>query len=548
MKGSIVLRITGMALLFTAGCMMEQTGGPALNRPGTTPMSVTGPQCQDGGVGDQIMPSHPFLCGKHVLLSGNVSGIPNFSSVLAEAASDWNDGVLNQYNLPTFVTTGTGDYTITFNQSGSGSLVCGVNSGLVVTLMFVGTGVKCGDGPYPYTSVSVSNPSQVAALVAHEIGHVLGFQKHLKDGLQTTIDNDPYVSHCIMVVPSTMNNSVCEYERQIVYLAYRLQNNDPNVNLPFAYSLNPSPSSVSLGLGGSATVTVTQAATNGEGAPITLQPSDVVTWDASGVTPAGAFSVSPTTGQSVQIQAGNVTGSGAITATLSPSTGRFNVPWPVNTAVPVSNPVTPPPTNLAVSSVTSSQAVVTWTAGDPNATTTVQNRLSGAQAWSTVGSAAAGVTTYTIPGLSACTTYDVAVYHVKNGIPSTTTTLLNGIHTTAASGACAPTNFTVVSCVDSQFSKKYMFLHTSWVRKEFSAGSTTDVAANTTNNTATADILQSFPSSTTTALLGEYVELGTYNEYFWVRHKTSGGTPSAWVPLDANPVNPPAGCGGGAIR
>lgn len=543
MKGTVVLRITGIALLLTAGCMMEQTGGPALNRPGTTPMSVTGPQCQDGGVGDQIMPSHPFLCGKHVLLSGNVPGIPNFSSALAEAASDWNDGVLSQYNLPTFVTTGTGDYTITFNQSGSGSLVCGVNSGLVVTLMLVGTGVKCGDGPYPYTSVSVSNSSQVAALVAHEIGHVLGFQKHLKDGLQTTIDNDPYVSHCIMVVPSTMNNSVCEYERQIVYLAYRLQNNDPNVNLPFAYSLNPSPSSVSLGLGGSATVTVTQATTNGEGAPITLQPSDVVTWDASGVTPAGAFSVSPTTGQSVQVQAGNVTGSGNITATLSPSTGRFNVPWPLNTPVPVSNPVTAPPINLAVSNVTSTSATLTWSNGDPAATTTVLDRVTGSPSWTTVGSAAAGVTSYAIGGMSPCTTYDVGAYAVKGGISSTTASVTGQPSTPAASGVCAPTGFEEYTCADStEGTKHYLYATLVWVRHEFSSGSTTEIGNSSTNNPGGATVIQSMASPVTSAIVGPYLESGNYTEYFWVRHKTSGGTASPWVALDVNPIRPLGGC------
>lgn len=201
------------------------------------------------------------------------------------------------------------------------------------------------------------------------------------------------------------------------------------------------------------------------------------------------------------------------------------------------------PTSFAIGTVTSTTAGLTWDANSIDSTI-VQDRLTGAGSWTTAARLGTGAASSTLTGLTACNSYDAQIYHTYGTYSSSTSTLTNAIHTPAASGVCAPTNFTVVSCVDSVIGPKtYMYLHTSWKQTEFSSGATTEVAANTTNNSGTATVVLSQSASITTALLGPYLEMGSYNEYFWVRHKNSGGTASSWVALDANPLRPPSGCG-----
>jgi hypothetical protein len=206
----------------------------------------------------------------------------------------------------------------------------------------------------------------------------------------------------------------------------------------------------------------------------------------------------------------------------------------------------PPPTNLAVGTVTSTTAALTWTNGSSSATTTVQDRLLGGT-WGTVTSLGAGVASYTITGLTACKTYDAQVYNVLNGLyPSSPDSVLGSIRTPAASGSvCAPLNFDVAPpCIHTTISgKDYTSTGVTWVRTEYSSGSTFELGKATTNNSTLASVFASGASSVTVDTIGPFPSYpGSSPTYAWVRQKLSNGTASAWVANSGNPVVAVGGC------
>ncbi|HLB86445.1 MAG TPA: PKD domain-containing protein [Terriglobales bacterium] len=199
----------------------------------------------------------------------------------------------------------------------------------------------------------------------------------------------------------------------------------------------------------------------------------------------------------------------------------------------------PPPTNLVASNVTSSGATIGWTIGNPAANTTIQQRLSGTATWVTAGTVGPTINSLALTGLSSCTSYDVNAFHVNAA-----TAALSLFRTTGGNSACAPSNFTLVSCSDTTIKgTAYRSYYVAWTRGEFSTGSTYEIGQANTNDSGGATVIKSGPSAKTGAVLGPYSRSQSQLLYFWVRHKLSGGTgPSAWVLLDNAPENPSGAC------
>lgn len=137
-------------------------------------------------------------------------------------------------------------------------------------------------------------------------------------------------------------------------------------------------------------------------------------------------------------------------------------------------------------------------------------------------------------------TKTVSLTKTDYGIPYSTTLAVNVICTTA----CPPSAFTLVSCTDTTIKgRAYRSYNVAWTRGEFSTGSSYEVGQTSTSNPTGATVIRSGPSSTTSETLGTYLRSQSQLLYFWVRHTLSGGaSPSAWVPLDNQPMNPNGAC------
>jgi len=199
----------------------------------------------------------------------------------------------------------------------------------------------------------------------------------------------------------------------------------------------------------------------------------------------------------------------------------------------------PPPTNLVASNITGSGATIGWTIGNPAGNTTIQQRVAGTSTWLTAGTVGPTINTLALTGLSSCTSYDVNAFHVNAA-----TAALTLFRTTGGNSACAPSNFTLVSCSDTTIrATVYRSYNVAWTRGEFSTGSTYEIGQANTNDPGGAAVITSGPSTKTGAVLGLYSRSQSQLLYFWVRHKLSGGTaPSAWVLLDNAPENPAGAC------
>jgi hypothetical protein len=557
--------LVASALLLVAACAIDRALlPPALRSSGPWAHSYPlNPTCssadpnpakdfawQDSTVGGGPSTVNQYACGATIHVSvSNQSAVT--ATRLAAAEAIWNNGLsATTYGLPVFGASGAGTYQLTITETGTGNFVCGQTStgaNRTITIAHFTSSTGCSD--MGLVSVSTSNDGQVEALVAHELGHAFGFSKHLGSS------SDTIVHSCVMVVQTTMNGTVCEHERQIVYFEYKLQGNDPNVAKVFMYGIDVDPS-LALNVSSSGWVHANHLLIqdyNSGNFEVPLTSGDSVMWSVSG----SSFSLSNATKDSIKVTSSATGGPGNTILQADIPDGdtlTYNIAWPFNAGGSGQTtlsfiPPAGPPTSLAKGTITSTTAPLTWTNGDGSAQTEVEDRLSfGFGSWGVVSTQSPGVTGYTISGLTPCNSYDVEVVHLRNGIESTGDSLVNGhlplgVNTPAASGVCAPSNFTIAGCTDStEGTKTYLYVGLTWIRHEFSAGSTTEIASSPTNDTTIATVIVSVPSSTTSAVVGPYLESGTYFEYFWVRHKTSGGSTSRWLAMDDNPIEPKFGC------
>jgi hypothetical protein len=208
-----------------------------------------------------------------------------------------------------------------------------------------------------------------------------------------------------------------------------------------------------------------------------------------------------------------------------------------------------PPTNLAASNITATAATVSWTNGDASAGTTtfVQYRLTGTSPWITANGGVglpAGTSSYRLTGLHCSTSYDVNVFHRKNGVdsPWLTLTLFTTAACTVSSTINPPTNFRETDCRPSSAGgKSYGTWITAWTAGANPASSIFHIVESFSNSPGFA-IIRRGPITTTAANLGPYlVQSASSPRYFWVRH-VNGAQASVWVALIGNPIRISSGC------
>jgi len=482
-----------------------------------------------------------FPCGATVRVIDN-AGLP--TGVVNNAIGIWNTGVLGAHELPRLdASTGTGPM-ITIVTDGSGPYACGetfFTSSRIAIHRSTATN-NCG-GSSVFRVVDYANTTQLTRLVAHELGHTLGFG-HFVVGLP--VYSNQHVRYCMMVVPpnypDALNGSVCEHERQIIYYQYRLQGADPSIDKDFAMGLNLTPSNLALDLGASGGIAVQSISVKTQDNPeLEVAPGvgDVFAWSGQNVTPPGSWTIDAASGPGTSVHAGSAVGTAQAQADLI-ATDPYNIGWPFRygaASLSIQGP-TAAPSALTVGSVTPSSAALGWTNGDANATTTVQHRASGVPGWTTDTTVPTGAATYPLTGLGTCTTYDVQLYHTRNTINSPMYQVSSAFRTPAAGGACAPSNFHITQCVATVIrTVTYRTYYLGWTQGEFSAGSAYELGQTNTSDTTGATVLQGGAASVTSDSLGPYAQKQySPTVYWWIRHKLADGTPSVWVALGDGPI------------
>lgn len=239
-------------------------------------------------------PLYTYACGATIPVD-DISSLIG-SGDLGAAIAIWNGGLSSStYGLPTFA-VGQGGVTLTDHAGDSGNLVCSEydRRSRTITIHKGVTAIACGsDHSDPGArAVSVTDHGQLAALVAHELGHALGFHQHYDDNALT--------GSCVMCVPQegAFNGGLCHFETQVVWYIYGLTDGYDDPNKDVIQDLVPSPRVLTLAPGGSGQVTV-QAIRLLAGGSVQPGTTEAFSYALSGEG-AGNFTLSPS-GPSVRV-------------------------------------------------------------------------------------------------------------------------------------------------------------------------------------------------------------------------------------------------------
>ena len=473
-------------------------------------------------------------CGQVIWI--DVSALPTSPNLRGEASSAvsaWNSAMGDEAVGVPYLTTAseTGARRVQVTLASQGSQYCGqvvIVSGLPARInMAAGA---CGT----FRNVFL-----------HELSHVYGFQDAWEKTGTAGVSN-----HCARFLPSgkASNSTVCQHEAESIRRNYGIgPAAQVSLSKHIMTGLGGVPFSIALKVGETRTVTVTNFLFNrahpsfGESAA----PSGTMSWTETSaafhLTGTGAFSrtVIP-----------DAVGSGVLgvrpTSTTYELAGTLDPDVTVN--VSSGDPPAAGPSTLSASNITATAATVSWTNGDVSAGTTtfVQYRLTGTGPWSTANGGVglpAGTSSYRLTGLHCATSYDVNVFHQKNGVNSAWLTLT--LFTTAACQVSStinpPSNFRVTDCRPSTSGgKSYGTWIVAWTAGANPSTSIFQIAESFSNSPVY--MARRGPITTTTANLGPYlIQEGSSNRYFWVRH-ANGAQASSWVPLAGNPIRLDMGC------
>ena len=490
-----------------------------------------------------------WSCGQTIRI--NLTALPSTLIGDARAAmADWNNALsAQQYGLP-FLSESSGSPIIRVNLASTGSLYCGQ---------------VLPAPPSTPTTINMSSGScgTFHDVFLHELSHVYGFKDAWeKSGIVGFSD------HCARHLPNgkATNEAVCRHEVESLHWKYQIRAAGQVSTGKHIMTGLSGLTSRTISLGSTTTLTVTGLGfergqcTGGSGlrmaslsrmasstaAPCPGPTGMSFTWTPSSTTIISLSGQDP----SRTVRGDNP---GTATVTVRPSTTAYEIAGDFKGNAPtITVQAVPPagrPTSLTATGITATSATINWTNGDtsPGTTTFLQYRITGQSAWSNTNGGVgfpAGQSSYLLTGLQCGTSYDLNIWHQKNGINSQALTLT--VFSTAAcqaAGLNPPSAFRANSCTPTTSGgKPYATYNVSWTAGANPSSSLFHIVESSSNNPAAGTVIRSGPISTVTAKLGPYlVTTGASPRYFWVRH-VNGSQSSAWVAIEGNPIQIKYGC------
>ncbi len=266
-------------------------------------------------------------------------------------------------------------------------------------------------------------------------------------------------------------------------------------------------------------------------------PASTITWRS---TAPQVLSVTPSGNGAILVpqQAGSATVYAAMSSAIYELSSQVR-----DIAVTVIGPPNPP-SNIAANSVTHNSATVTWTTGDPQASTVVEYQPSGQATWTTT-TASVGATSRQLTALTASSTYSVRVFHQKAGLNSSVVLKPNLFQTAAPPPPLPPiATFSVTDCAGTTSGgKQYNNFTLTWSSSTPpSSLASYEVLQSSTNSTSAGSVIRSGKATVFSTIVGPYLVSATPRpRYFWVRY-TLGTGATAWYALTGNPVNTAGPC------
>jgi hypothetical protein len=471
-------------------------------------------------------------CGQVIWI--DVSALPTTPNLRGEATSAmaaWNAAIGDEaIGVPTLTTAGgTGVPRVQVTLGSQGSQYCG---------QVLVSGVP------NRINMAAGNCGTFRNVFLHELSHVFGFQDTWEKTGVAGVSN-----HCARFLPSgkASNSTVCQHEVESLHRHYGIgPATEPSLSKHILTGIVGKPSSILLKVGETRTVTLTsfQFLRAHPSFGTSAAPSGTMSWTET----SAAFHLTGTGAFSRTVVPDEV-GSGILrirpTSTTYELAGTYDPD--VNVTVNPGDPPAGPPTNLQASNITATAATISWTNGDATATTVLQYRLTGTSPWTTANGGVAlpaGTSSYRLTGLHCSTSYDVNVFHRKNGVdsPWLTLTLFTTAGCTISSTINPPSSFRETGCTPSTSGgKNYATYRVAWTAGANPSTSIFHIVESFSNSPGSA-IIRRGPISTTVASLGPYLVQSTSSaRYFWVRH-ANGAQASAWVALQSNPIRISIGC------
>jgi hypothetical protein len=528
--------IGAVVLAFVLACTtevevpMEQSEFPTA--------STTAAKCDEGAGARPLDFSDYWNCRDIIWV--DVSALPTSPDLRGSASSavaEWNSA-LNAQNLelPVLTVTGGGHtYRIGVTLPSTGSQFCGQ--------VLVSTRPNA-------INMAAGSCGAFRDVFLHELSHVYGFSNKWHTRGTAGVSD-----HCARYLPAgkATNTGVCQHEVESLHRHSGIRAAaDVSLSKHIMTGFAGLPAAISLETGETSNLGVTGFVFRrvhpafcafGECDPIA--PTGNGSWGES--SPAISLSGSAQFTRTVTALA-----AGAGTVTVSPLTTTYALAGYFTgdaTRVTVTAPPPPPaPTGLAASNITPISATVSWTAGDPTATTVLRYRMTGQTAWTSAngGNALpAGQTSFALTGLHCATSYDVSVHHVNGTTagPALVLTLFSTSACQTGTSVNPPTAFSQTGCTPSTVGgKQYATYDLGWTAGSNPSAAIYHIGSAFSNNSGSAAIIRTGRIIQTTDDVGPYLVTSTASpRYFWVRH-VNGGQASAWVALQGNPIQIKDGC------
>jgi hypothetical protein len=526
-------RLVVLSAVLLGACVSNETVAPE-DEVTVPSLSLTG-----GGSGEcrTFSPSLPpdvspvWPCAAEIQVvttgSGNVGALQGATAL-------WNASFPAALRMPRFVDT---PETRRISIEGAGPTIS------PVTGQWKGT--RGGIVSISLASASGSGSGVPRAITLHELVNIMALGETWDGAGRYT----PGVSrHCISTATGPggtyIDTGLCRHLVELFLFLYGARTTQPDWDKHIVTSLGV-PASITLTVGTNGSVSVPLLSFAGAH-PDFCGPSD----DCDKPTPASTITWRSTASQIVSVtpsgngailvpqQAGSATVYAVMSSPIYELSSQLR-----DISVTVIGPPNPP-SNVAANSVTHNSATVTWTSGDPQASTVVEYQRSGQTTWTSV-TAAVGATSRPLTSLTPSSTYSVRVYHQKSGLNSSVVLKPNLFQTAAPPPPLPPiTAFSVTDCAGTTSGgKQYNNFTVTWTSNTPpSSLASYEIRESSTNSTSTGSVIRSGRATVFSETVGPYLASSTPRpRYFWVRY-TLGTGATAWFALTGNPLNTAGAC------